>query len=275
MTVNYREESAKSDSGNGNGIKPMESASQKIINYPSVLAGLSREIRTQMNAIVAFSFLQNNNDFNTPEKEEFSNQIYDACEMIITLLDNFLDSAIIDTGDSKCESGNYYPDKIFDTLFSEFREVLRKEKHKDLDLVVESQPSNPGEYLIDTNRVTRVIRNLFQNSVNNTKSGYIKTGFSFSDNTLTFHILDSGEAFEKCREFLYTRDLADSLSKYNDIYAAINLTLTRKLIQVMGGSVWIEKNGLSGTGLYFSIPVIPGSKTENNNCRKSNTLITI
>ncbi len=33
------------------------------------------------------------------------------------------------------------------------------------------------EYLVDTNRVTRVIRNLFQNALSNTKSGYIKVGY--------------------------------------------------------------------------------------------------
>jgi signal transduction histidine kinase len=275
MTANNRGESGKHDSGNPNGGKIMEVLSQNLNNYPAVLAGLSREIRTQMNAIVSFAFLLNKNEYREGEKDEFCNQIYDASEMIITLFDNFLDSTIIDTGNSKSESGNFIPDRTFNGLFSEFREVLRKEKYKDLILVVECQSFNSEEYLVDANRVTRVIRNLFQNALSNTKTGYIKIGYFFMDNRLTFYILDSGEGFDKCREFLQSQDLTDSLTRFNDIYSAINLTLTRKLIQMMNGSFWIENNGLTGSGLYLSIPVTPIVKVDSNSNRLTNSMITI
>ena len=68
--------------------------------------------------------------------------------------------------------------------------------------------------------------------------------------------------------------LTVSLEMFNDIYAAINLALTSKLIQMMNGSFWIEKNGLTGTGLYFSIPVKPAIKNDSNTNRLTNTMIT-
>ena len=59
MTTNGRVEAGKHDSGNPNSGKIMDLISQKLSNYPAVLAGLSREIRTQMNAIVAFALMRN------------------------------------------------------------------------------------------------------------------------------------------------------------------------------------------------------------------------
>jgi light-regulated signal transduction histidine kinase (bacteriophytochrome) len=96
---------------------------------------------------------------------------------------------------------------------------------------------------------------LFQNALKNTKSGYIKIGYYFRDDKVTFYILDSGQGYFKCKEFLHTEDLNESLSRYNDTVSAINLTLAKKLIQMLSGSLWVECNGLTGTGIYFSIPV--------------------
>ncbi len=249
--------------------------SQNMIDCPSILTGMSREMRTQMNAIVAFSFLLNKKEYNEEEREEFSNQIYSSCEQIISLFDNFLDSAIIDTGNSRTESGICNPNEEFNNLFSEFRETLKKEKYKDVILVSDNQTFQNSEYLIDTNRVTRVIRNLFQNALNNTKSGYIKVGYFIKNDKLTFFVVDSGQGYFKCKEFLQSQDLTQSLSKFNDTFTAVSMALTRKLIQLMEGSVWIESNGLTGSGIYFSVPVSSAVNTEDAMNKFSNTMSTI
>lgn len=71
----------------------------------SILTALSNELRTNMNVVVAYSYLLTKQEYSDEEKEEFINKIYCSCEQIISLFDNFLDSAIIDTGNSKSEPG--------------------------------------------------------------------------------------------------------------------------------------------------------------------------
>jgi signal transduction histidine kinase len=246
-----------------------------MVNCPTILSGMSHEIRTHMNAIVAFAFLMNRDGCNESEREEFSNQILISCEQLIGLFDNFFDSAIIDTGNSKAEYKVCKLNKFLDELLSEFREVLRKEAHKDITLVTENSFSEPVDIFIDSDRVFRVIRSLFQNALNNTKSGYIKIGYYFRDNQLTFYILDSGQGYFKCKEFLHTDDLNESLSKYNDTASAINLILARKLIQVLNGSIWIECNGLTSSGIYFSIPVKIAESSDVSINKYSNSMIAI
>ncbi len=225
-----------------------------MIKCPTVLSGMSHEMRTHMNSIVAFSFLMSNDTCNDDDRKQFTNHIMSSCEKLMVLFDNFLDSAIIDTGNSKAEPVSCNLDKIITNLLSEFRVIMKREDLNDLVLIKENQVSGNSDVYIDPNTLSRVLRSLFHNAISNTASGYIKIGYYFRDGDATFYILDSGNSYEKCRDFLVSENMNEALGRHDDTYSAINLTLSRKLIMLMGGKIWIEKNGIAGTALYFSIP---------------------
>jgi K+-sensing histidine kinase KdpD len=246
-----------------------------VINCPSIITGMSHEMRTHMNAIVAFSYLMKDNCCSNTDREEFSNQILSSCEQLIGLFDSFLDSAIIDLGNSKTDSRICKLNKMLDELLSEFREILRREGQKELELITENQDSDISEVFLDKHRVFRVIRSLFQIAVKNTNSGYIKVGYHFRDGIVTFYLLDSGQGYFKCKEFLHTEDLNESFVQHNDMFTAINITLAKKLIAMLGGTIWIECNGLTGTGIYFSVPARSVATSDININKYSNTVIAI
>jgi K+-sensing histidine kinase KdpD len=253
----------------------MDPSKNSMINCPTMLTGMSHEMRTHMNAIVAFSFLMKENCSSETDREEFSKQILSSCDQLILLFDSFLDTAIIETGNSKADAKAYKLDNMLDDLFTEFREVINKEVPSGLELVTEIRYSNSVGVLIDRNKITRIIRSLFQNSIKNTKTGYIKIGYYFSDEKVTFYVLDSGQGYFKCKEFLHTEDLNESLLLHNDTYSAINITLAKKLIQMLGGTFWIECNGLTGAGIYFSIPSKKVECPDINVNKFVNTMIAI
>jgi K+-sensing histidine kinase KdpD len=253
----------------------MKSLNNNIINCPTLLTGMSHEMRTHMNAIVAFSFLMKEKCSNNSEREEFGDHILSSCEQLIGLFDSFLDSAIIDTGNSKADARTCKLDNLLDDLLSEFREIINKEDHKDLELVTEIRYSNSVDVYIDKNKVFRIIRSLFQNSLKNTKSGYIKIGYFFNEDKVTFYVIDSGQGYFKCKEFLHTEDLNESLLLHNDTYTAINITLAKKLIHMLGGIIWIECNGLTGSEIYFSIPAKMAASSSIPVNKYVNTMIAI
>ena len=250
-------------------------SSNNMVNCPTVLIGISHEMRTHMNAIVAFSFLMKDSCCNNTDRDEFSNQILSSCEQLIGLFDSFLDSAIIDTGNSKADSKICRLDTFLDDLLSEFREELNKEGRQELELVTEIQIPNAIEVIIDKNKIYRAIRSLFHNSVKNTRSGYIKIGYFFRDDKLNFYVLDSSQGFFKCRDFIQTENLNESLIMHNDTYTAVNITLAKKLIQMLGGTISVECNGLAGTGIYFSVPVLLEVSSDININKYVNTMIAI
>lgn len=251
------------------------SSTENMINCPTVLTGMSHEMRTHMNAIVAFSFLMKNGGCNNAEREEFSGQILTACEQLLGLFDSFLDSAIIDTGNTKADSKICRLDNLLDDLLTEFRDELRKDAQNLIELVTESQQSDSTEIILDKNKIYRVLRSLFQNSLKNTKSGYIKIGYFLRDEKVNFYILDSGQGYFKCKEFIQTTDLNESLILHNDTYTAINITLAKKLIQMLGGTISVGCNGLTGTGIYFSIPARFVVSSNINIHKYANTMIAI
>jgi K+-sensing histidine kinase KdpD len=242
----------------------MNSLKSNLLYSPAILTGMSHEVRTHMNAIVAFSFLIKENGCNSSEKEDFSNQIFNSCDQLIKLFDSFLDSAIIDTGKSKADTKKHKLDDLLDELFTEFREVINKDLNKELDLITEVQLNNTAEVCLDKERVSRIIRCLFQNSLRNTKSGYIKIGYNFSDDNVNFYVIDSGQGYFKFKEFLQTQDMCESLSEDNDTSTAINIILSKNLLQMLGGTIRIECNGLTGSGIYFSVPSKIISNTDFN-----------
>ncbi len=233
-----------------------------MINCPTILTGMSHEMRTHMNSIVAFSFLLNNTECNEKERKEFSNHILSSCEHLMVLFDNFLDSAIIDTGNSKAEPRSCNLGRFMDDLLSEFRVILNRDEYKEVVLILENQADSQYDIYIDTDRLTRVMRNLFQNSLANTRSGYIKIGYNFNDHMVEFFIKDSGSGYSKCKDFLQTSNLNESLRRHNDTSTAIILTLARKLVTLMSGEIRIENNGHSGTAMFFSIPIRQVGKTK-------------
>jgi len=253
-----------------------DSLKNVVLNCPSIITGMSHEMRTYMNAIVAYSYLMKDGCCSNTDREEFSNQILSSCEQLIGLFDSFLDSAIIDMGNSsKADSKICKLNNMLDDLLSEFREIIKREGQRDLELISENQVSDLTEVFLDKHRVFRVIRSLFQIAVKNTKSGYIKVGYHFRDDYVTFYVLDSGQGYFKCKEFLHTEDLNESLIQHNDMFTAINLTLAKKLIQMLGGKIWIECNGLTGSSISFSVPAKAVSSTDIKINKFINTVIAI
>jgi signal transduction histidine kinase len=151
---------------------------------------------------------------------------------------------------------------------------MKREDLNDLVLIQENQASRNSDVCIDPNSLSRVLRNLFHIAFSNTTTGYIKIGYYFRDGNATFYILDSGHGYEKCRDFLNAENLNEALGRHDDTYSAINLTLSRKLILLMGGKIWVEKNGIAGTALYFSVPARDAGTTHIIN-KYSNTRIAI
>jgi K+-sensing histidine kinase KdpD len=242
--------------------KDKNSINGKIMNSVNLLLGMSHEIRTYINAIVGFSSLLKTKEVDPEESEDYKNQIFKSCDQLVELFDSFLDSAIIDTGYTKSELSVCNLDSILNDLIAEFREELEKSANSDVILETECHYSGFSEFIVDSAKVTKVIRCLFKNAVRNTKSGFIKIGYEFNNGLITFYILDSSQCYYKYKEFLYTDDMNKSLKIFFDTGSAINISLARKLIQFLGGVIWINWNGYSGTGIYFSVPVEATEKSK-------------
>jgi K+-sensing histidine kinase KdpD len=242
-----------------------------MINKPQIIEGVSHEVRTQMNSIVAFSYLLNNARFSDNEKREFSEQIISSCEQLIGLFENFFDTAVLESGSSKENLRETDAGMLFESLASEFRVLLRK---KDRDNVILIQEDNLPDRLIlriDKVRTSRILSNLFRNALSNTFSGFIKLGCTYNDEMITYYIKDSGQGFSSSSHLLLSDNPETQYSDSQDTYSAMNLILARNLISALNGKIRVETNDAGGTSVFVSLPakessglkILTGSSSEN------------
>jgi signal transduction histidine kinase len=242
-----------------------------MINKPQIIAGVSHEVRTQMNSIVAFSYLLNNTRFSDNERQEFSDQIITSCEQLIGLFENFFDTAVLESGSSKTSLRETDAGKLFESLTSEFRVLMRKKGKDNIILIQEDNLPDKLMLRIDKARTVRILSNLFRNALDNTFSGFIKLGCTFHDEIVTYYVIDSGQGFSISSPLLLSDNPETQYSDSQDTYSAMNLILARNLILALDGKIRVETNDAGGTSVYVSLPakessglkILTGSSSEN------------
>lgn len=259
---NQEKESPPGDNGKSNKLNPLQNTD--MLNTPSILTGLSHEVRTYMNSIVAFTFLSSNENCSDEERHEYNKHIMNSCDQLITLFDNFLDSALIDSDEPRstitgCKLQKFFRDLIQDLNSS----ISRFDKNKVTLLLDES--SGDDSIFIDKEKINRVLRNLFFNALENTESGYIKMGYRKRKDRVEFYVIDSGNGYTKNRELLACENISRYLVKHQNTFTTVSFILSKKLIESMNGEIWVRPNGVNGTAMYFSVPehnVIKKGKNE-------------
>jgi K+-sensing histidine kinase KdpD len=242
-----------------------------MINKPQIIAGVSHEVRTQMNSIVAFSYLLNNTRFSENERQEFSDQIITSCEQLIGLFENFFDTAVLESGTSKASLREADAGKLFESVTSEFRVLMRKKGKDNVILIQEDNLPDKLMLRIDKARTVRIISNLFRNALDNTFSGFIKVGCTYDNETLTYYVIDSGQGFSNSSHLLLSENPEIQYSDSQDTYSAMNLILARNLILALDGHIRVETNDAGGTSVFAALPakessglkILTGSSSEN------------
>ncbi len=234
------------------GMKEISGDDINILKNPIILTGLSHEVRTYMNSIVAFSYLQGSDNCSEEERKEYNAHILNSCEQLITHFDNFLDSALIDSEKPGTNSPMFRLDTMLEELAIELNSSISKfEKKEVVSLVLDGRPNIEGLY-INEERIIRVIKNLFYNALEHTNSGYVKLGYKKRDGKIIFYVIDSGNGYDINKELLTTGKITTDRVKSNNTFTTIGLILAQKLVKSFGGELWIEPNGINGSRIYFS-----------------------
>jgi signal transduction histidine kinase len=233
---------------------------QGIMGCPTILTGLSHEVRTYMNSIVAFSYLLNNDECSENEKKEFNDHIITSAEQLITLFDNFLDSALLESTNPAYSFKKQDIGSLLNRVLADLNRVHARAGKENLRLMLDPQGTR-YEIFVDEEKVHRVFINLFHNALENTSSGYIRIGCTKTDHRVIFYVIDSGEGFALSKDLLTASKINGYILKNINTFNIVGLSLARKLVENMGGRIWIEPNGPGGSAIYFSIPdrMIPES----------------
>lgn len=217
------------------------------------LANMSHEIRTPMNAIIGFSNLLADDTLEPHKRNEYIGIIQSSGSHLLKLIEDIIDVAKIESGEIKISSGPVAINQMLDELQAIFADRIEKE-NKSIELRVHKDIDDINLAIFaDQLRLRQVLVNLIGNAVKFTNSGFIDFGFSIFGKRIQFFVKDTGIGIpSSLHDKIFERFSQIDTTRFGG--AGLGLTITKNIVQLMGGRIWLSSEEGKGSTFYFTLP---------------------
>jgi len=236
------------------------------------LANMSHELRTPLNSLLLLAELMGSNREGnlTEEQLESAQVILESGNQLLSLINEILDLARIESGKMDLEYEKVSIDDLVKDIQSHFTQMARA-KGLAFDVVVSK--SAPQEIEIDKKRTEQVIRNLISNAVKFTKEGHVSVHFSKPENgtaltrsrldpsgTLAVSVKDTGIGIaENKRKIIFEAfQQGDGTTARKFGGTGLGLSISRELIRLLGGEIHMDSAEGKGSMFAIYLPVKAG-----------------
>ncbi|MEO5364813.1 MAG: ATP-binding protein [Magnetococcus sp. WYHC-3] len=221
------------------------------------LANMSHEIRTPMNAIIGMSHLALMRSVDR-RLTDYLDKIHQAGQSLLRIINDILDFSKIEVGRLELESIPFDIDEVLRTV-STLVSVRAHEKHLDLVLILD--PEVPRRITGDPLRLNQVLLNLTGNAVKFTERGevVIRVDSTPAENEqvlLTFSVADTGIGMtpEQMGHLFTAFSQADTSTTRQFGGTGLGLTISKRLVELMGSTIEVES--LPGVGSRFRFSLL-------------------
>jgi len=218
------------------------------------LANMSHEIRTPLNAIVGFSSLISDPDIPESEKVDFEGQIQRNSDYLLSLIEDIIDLSKIESNQLTVNLEEVDVVPFINQLTQTFQLAVLPEKN----VRIISNLNLPKILVnIDKVRLEQILRNLISNAIKFTENGTIEVSCKKDRDYFIFSVKDSGIGIDKeHQEIIFDRFMKIDNNKQK-LYrgTGIGLFLSKQLVEMFNGKIWVESEAGKGSNFCFTIPV--------------------
>ena len=223
------------------------------------LANMSHELRTPLNSLLILSkLLADNTEGNlTPKQVEFSQTIYSSGNDLLTLINDILDLAKIESGKMKVNAAKVSILEIADFIESAFRPMAND---KGITFSIDLQEGIPQYVYSDEVRIQQVLKNLLSNAFKFTSHGEVKLEIGLksmgrSSSDLAFSVVDTGIGIPKDKQELIFQAFqqADGTTSRKYGGTGLGLSISREIANHLGGEIILESEEGKGSRFTFFV----------------------
>jgi len=225
------------------------------------LANMSHEIRTPMNSIIGFSDLLADEEL-AEEQKDYVGMISNNGKHLLELINDILDFSKIEAKKLDIEIIEYLLEDIFSKIKSL---VALKAKEKGLEFDIHICKDMPTHIFTDPTRLTQCLVNLINNAIKFTEEGHVFLDISFENRDgrdyIRFDVEDTGIGIpqDKQEKIFESFTQADGSTTRKFGGTGLGLTITKKLVELLGGQISVSSQENKGSVFSIVLPIKPQS----------------
>lgn len=232
-----------------------EAAESSSLAKSSFLANMSHEIRTPMNGIIGMSQLLSQTSLLSHQRD-YLTTIEESAHILLRLLNDILDFSKIEAGKLELESVDF---RIAECVARSSQMLVLRAAEKGLEVACRVSPDIPDHLRGDPGRLQQVLVNLIGNAIKFTEAGEIFLNIDseqISGNHIRLHffVRDTGIGIpaDKLDQIFRPFEQAESSTTRRFGGSGLGLTISRQLVEMMNGRLWVESEPGKGSTFHFT-----------------------
>lgn len=244
----------------------LSKSNEELRNKDLFVANLSHEIKTPINIIVAMIYFLKSTSLDE-KQNQYVKKLEEAAGLLTELTNNILNVTKSDKVTNLINTKEVFSLKtVIDKVYMMFKEEMEKKK---IQWSIESNFNYDIELYEDKTKIEQIFINLISNAVKYTDKGYIeleisKTKDNIDSYLIRFCVKDTGRGIKRedtVKIFKEFEQVNDPTIKEREGFG-LGLPLVKKIIESMGGKIWLESSLGLGTKFYFELELAKSTQKD-------------